>query len=177
MSQLVDDGLVRWIGVSNFNVDLLQRCENIRHVDSLQPHFSMIHRGPLNDLLPWCEKNGTGSIAYGPLGFGLLTGAITKDTKFADDDWRSSKVGMGNYEAMFAPAALKKNLALVEQLKRLATDRGITVAQLALAWVFQQPGVTAAIAGSRSVSHTVENAQAGEVVLSEQDLDEIESLL
>jgi aryl-alcohol dehydrogenase-like predicted oxidoreductase len=106
----------------------------------------------------------------------LLTGAITKDTKFSDDDWRSGKMGMGNYEAMFAPDALKKNLALVEQLKRLATDRGITVAQLALAWVYEQPGATAAIAGSRSVPHTVENAKAGDVVLSDQDLDEIESL-
>jgi aryl-alcohol dehydrogenase-like predicted oxidoreductase len=177
MGKLVDDGLVRWIGVSNFNVDLLQRCENVRHVDSLQPHFSMLHRGPLDDLLPWCEKNGTGSIAYGPLGFGLLTGAITKDTTFADDDWRSGKIGMGNYEAMFAPKALKRNLELVEQLKRLAADRGITVAQLSLAWTFEQPGVTAAIAGSRSVGHTGENATAGDVTLTDEDLDEIESLL
>jgi aryl-alcohol dehydrogenase-like predicted oxidoreductase len=149
----------------------------IRHVDSLQPHFSLVHRSPLEDLLPVCQKNGTGAIAYGPLGFGLLTGAITKDTKFGDDDWRSGKIGMGNYEAMFAPAALKKNLALVEQLKRMATDRGITVAQLALAWVFHQPGVTGAIAGSRSVDHTVENAMAGNVTLSEEDLDEIDSLV
>jgi aryl-alcohol dehydrogenase-like predicted oxidoreductase len=177
MAQLVDDGLVRWIGVSNFNVDLLQRCENVRHVDSLQPHFSLVHRGPLNDVLPWCAKNGTGSIAYGPLGFGLLTGAITMDTTFSDDDWRSGKMGMGNYEALFAPDARKKNLELVEKLKQLATDRGVTVGQLALAWVFSQTGVTAAIAGSRSVVHTVENAGAGDVVLTDEDLDEIESLL
>jgi len=163
--------------VSNFNVDLLDRCEKVRHVDSLQPHFSLVHRGPLKDLLPWCDEHGTGSIAYGPLGFGLLTGAITKDTKFSDDDWRSGKMGMGNYEGLFAPEALKRNLALVEQLKRLATDRGITVAQLALAWVFHQPGVTAAIAGSRSSAHTQENAGGGSVTLSQQDLDEIESLL
>ena len=71
----------------------------------------------------------------------------------------------------------KKNLELMENLKRLATDRGVTVAQLALAWVFHQPGVTAAIAGSRSSTHTAENAGAGKVALSEADLDEIESLL
>ena len=177
MAQLVDDGLVRWIGVSNFNTDLLQRCENIRHVDSLQPHFSLVHRGPQDDLLPWCVKNGTGSIAYGPLGFGLLTGAITMETTFSDDDWRSGRMGMGNYESLFAPDARKKNLELMENLKRLATDRGVTVAQLALAWVFHQPGVTAAIAGSRSSTHTAENAGAGKVALSEADLDEIESLL
>ena len=177
MAQLVDDGLVRWIGVSNFNTDLLQRCENIRHVDSLQPHFSLVHRGPQDDLLPWCVKNGTGSIAYGPLGFGLLTGAITMETKFSDDDWRSGKMGMGNYESLFAQEARKKNLELMESLKRLASDRGITVGQLSLAWVFHQPGVTAAIAGSRSSAHTAENAGGGNVALSEEDLDEIESLL
>lgn len=176
MAQLVDDGLVKWIGVSNFDVSLLDTCEAIRHVDSLQPEFSMVRRGPLTDTLPWCDAHGTGVIAYGPMGFGLLTGAITKDTTFPDDDWRSGKLGMGGYEELFAPGVFEKNLALVEQLKRLATDRGITVAQLALAWVFHQPGVTAAIAGSRSSAHTVENAGGGEVTLSQEDLDEIESL-
>ncbi|MGZ4121094.1 MAG: aldo/keto reductase [Actinomycetota bacterium] len=177
MAQLVDDGLVRWIGVSNFTLGLLEKSESIRHVDSLQPNFNMLQRGPQKDLLPYCDEHGIGMIAYGPLGFGLLTGAITKDTTFPDDDWRSGKLGMGGYEELFAPGAIEKNLAVVEQLKRLATDRGITVAQLALAWVFHQRGVTAAIAGSRSSAHTVENAGAGTVALSEADQDEIESLL
>ncbi|MGZ4145578.1 MAG: aldo/keto reductase [Actinomycetota bacterium] len=176
MAQLVDDGLVRWIGVSNFTLGLLEKSESIRHVDSLQPNFNMLQRGPQKDLLPYCDEHGIGVIAYGPLGFGLLTGAITKDTTFPDDDWRSGKLGMGGYEELFAPGAIEKNLAVVEQLKRLATDREITVAQLALAWVFHQRGVTAAIAGSRSSAHTVENAGAGTVALSEADLDEIESL-
>ncbi|MGZ4105516.1 MAG: aldo/keto reductase [Actinomycetota bacterium] len=176
MAQLVDDGLVRWIGVSNFTLGLLEKSESIRHVDSLQPNFNMLQRGPQKDLLPYCDEHGIGMIAYGPLGFGLLTGAITKDTTFPDDDWRSGKLGMGGYEELFAPGAIEKNLAVVEQLKRLATDREITVAQLALAWVFHQRGVTAAIAGSRSSAHTVENAGAGTVALSEADLDEIESL-
>ncbi|MGZ4204516.1 MAG: aldo/keto reductase [Actinomycetota bacterium] len=176
MAQLVDDGLVRWIGVSNFTPGLLEKSESIRHVDSLQPNFNMLQRGPQKDLLPYCDEHGIGMIAYGPLGFGLLTGAITKDTTFPDDDWRSGKLGMGGYEELFAPGAIEKNLAVVEQLKRLATDREITVAQLALAWVFHQRGVTAAIAGSRSSAHTVENAGAGTVALSEADLDEIESL-
>jgi aryl-alcohol dehydrogenase-like predicted oxidoreductase len=177
MAELVDDGLVRWIGVSNFDVSLMERCEKIRHVDSLQPHFSMLYRRPLDDVLPYCEKNGVGSIAYGPLGFGLLTGAITMDTQFADDDWRSGKLGMGNYEKLFAPDARKKNLAIVEKLKELAADRGITVGQLALAWTSHQTGVTAAIAGSRSSVHTVENAGAGEVSLTKKDLEEIEAIL
>jgi aryl-alcohol dehydrogenase-like predicted oxidoreductase len=177
MAQLVEDGLVRWIGVSNFNLELMERCEKIRHIDSLQPHFSLVHRGPLDDLLPFCERNGVGSIAYGPLGFGLLTGVITMETEFPDDDWRSGKLGMGNYEKLFAPDARRKNLQIVEQLKQIADARGITVGQLALGWAFHQPGVTAAIAGSRSSVHTVENAGAGEVSLSKEDLDQIAVLL
>jgi len=177
MAQLVDDGLVRWIGVSNFDVSLMERCEKIRHVDSLQPHFSLLHRGALDDRLPWCQRNGTGVIAYGPLGFGLLTGAFTKDTTFPDDDWRSGKIGMSSYDELFAPGAFEKNLDIVERLKGLATDRGIAVGQLALAWVFHQSGATAAIAGSRSSSHTVENAGAGDVVLSGEDLELIDSFL
>jgi len=177
MAQLVDDGLVRWIGVSNFNVDLMTRCEKIRHIDSLQPHFSLLHRGPLDDRLPFCEKNGIGSIAYGPLGFGLLTGAITMETKFGDDDWRSGKMGMGNYEELFAPKARKRNLEIVDQLKAMASEKGITVGQLALAWVFHQPGSTAAIAGSRSSEHTAENAGAGEVSLTSDDLARIQEML
>jgi aryl-alcohol dehydrogenase-like predicted oxidoreductase len=177
MAQLVDDGLVRWIGVSNFDVPLMERCEKIRHVDSLQPHFSMLHRGPLDDRLPYCDRNGTGVIAYGPLGFGLLTGAFTKETTFPDDDWRSGKMGMDGYQEMYAPGTFEKNIGLVERLKVLAKDRNIAVGQLALAWVFHQKGVTAAIAGSRSSTHTVENAGGGDVSLGAADLAEVEALL
>jgi aryl-alcohol dehydrogenase-like predicted oxidoreductase len=97
MARLVDDGLARMIGVSNFTENLIERCERIRHVDSLQPQLSMLwqERRP---LLPFCACNGTGVIAYGPLAYGLLTGAITAETTFSDDDWRSGKRGLRAYE-------------------------------------------------------------------------------
>ncbi len=177
MAALVDDGLVRNIGVSNFNRKRIERCEAIRHVDSLQPHFSMLHRNSREDLLPLCESSGTGVIAYGPLGYGLLTGAVTKDTTFGDDDWRGGGHGMRAYDELFAPGALERNLEIVEALRPVADRLDITLAQLALAWVVHQRGATGAIAGSRSPDHVAENAGAGSVELSDKDLDEIESIL
>lgn len=177
MAGLVEDGLARHIGVSNFDTELIQRCEKIRHVDSLQPHFSMLNQDPGSELLPLCESNGTGVIAYGPLAFGLLTGAVTKDTEFSDDDWRSGGHGVGYYDKLFAPGVLGRNLDIVDSLRPVAERLGCTLSQLALAWVFHQRGATGAIAGSRSPSHVRENAEAGSIELTQDDLEQIDALL
>lgn len=176
MAELVDAGLVRWIGVSNFTAEAITRCERIRHVDSLQPHLSMLwqERRP---LLSFCERNGTGVIAYGPLAFGLLTGAISQDTRFPDDDWRGGGHGMRAYDQLFAPGRFEANVTVVSALGAVAERLGITPPQLALAWVLQQPGVTGTIAGSRSSEHVLENASAASVALSSADLEEIERIL
>ena len=177
MAALKAEGIVRYIGVSNFDRSLIERCEKIEHVDSLQPQFSMLHRDGRDDLFPFCRANGTGIICYGPLAYGLLTGVIDRDTKFQDDDWRSGGTGIGYYRELFAPGVIDKNLEIVEGLRPIADRLGITPAQLALAWVVHQDGVTGAIAGSRSTKHVVENGEAGDVQLEQKDLDEIESLL
>ena len=177
MAALVEDGLVRCIGVSNFPVGLIERCERIRHVDSLQPEFSMLHRDGRHDLFPRCEQVGTGILAYGPLAFGLLTGAFEETTTFSDDDWRSGKHGIGAYDELFAPGPFRRSLAVVDALRPLAQRRGVTLAQLALAWVVHQRGVTAAIAGSRSPAHVRDNAGGGSVELAAADLEEIEAVL
>jgi aryl-alcohol dehydrogenase-like predicted oxidoreductase len=177
MAGLVEDGLVRHIGVSNFDRRLIERCEPIRHVDSLQPHFSLLHREGREDLFRYCAGNGTGIIAYAPLGYGLLTGVITRDTEFGDDDWRGGGHGMGAYDELFAPGVIEKNLDIVDSLKPVADRLGIKLSQLALAWVCHQEGVTGAIAGSRSPEHTRENAGAGDVVLERKDLEEIEAII
>lgn len=177
MAGLVDEGLVRWIGVSNFSADLIERCEAVRHVDSLQPQFSMLHRDGRDDLLVHCEKAGTGGLAYGPLAYGLLTGRFDESTRFSDDDWRGGGHGMGAYDELFAPEPFRRNLAVVEGLRPIAAARDITPAQLALAWVVHQRGVTAAIAGSRSSAHVRENAAAGDVILSSDELDAVEAVL
>lgn len=176
MGSLVDEGLVQFIGVSNFDQERIERCEKVRHVDSLQPHFSMLRQRGRDDLFPFCEKNGTGVICYGPLAYGLLTGTMTKDTKFSDDDWRSGNHGVGYYKALFAPGNFEKNLDQVDALQPIADRLGIELPQLALAWVFHQTGVTGAIAGSRSPEHVAENAAGGAVELEAKDLEEIDSI-
>ena len=177
MASLVDDGLVRFIGLSNFDRERIERCKKIRHVDSLQPHFSMLHQDGRDDLFPFCAENGIGTISYGPLGYGLLTGAITKDTEFTEDDWRGGGHGMRAYDSMFAPGKFETNLHKVDTLRPVADRLGITLAQLALAWVIHQHGATGAIAGSRSPDHVAENAEAGDVDLADKDLEEIDSIL
>ncbi|HEX6208065.1 MAG TPA: aldo/keto reductase [Actinomycetota bacterium] len=177
MAELADEGLVRELGLSNFGREQIERCEAIRTVDSLQPQFSILHLKH-RDLIRWCGERGIGVVTYGPLAYGLLTGAIDEDTEFADDDWRSGRgAGMSYYDALFAPGKLERSLAVVDRLRPIAERLGITPAQLSLAWILHQPGVTAAIAGSRNPDHVRQNAEAGDVELSPDVLDEIEGIL
>ncbi|HVF52306.1 MAG TPA: aldo/keto reductase [Actinomycetota bacterium] len=178
MAELVDEGLVRWIGVSNFDVELMRRCEAIRHVDSLQAQFSMLRRSSRDDLFPFCEREGIGVLCYGPLAYGLLTGAFDRDTTFGDNDWRSGKQGMDHYyNVLFAPGKFEKNIDIVEGLKPIAERLGVTVAQLALGWVLAHSWATGAIAGSRSPAHTAENTGGSDVVLTQDDIEDIEAVL
>ena len=176
MGELVDAGLARWIGVSNFGADAIQRCEQVRHVDSLQPQLSMLwqERRP---LLETCLRNGTGVIAYAPLAYGLLTGAIGPETRFPEDDWRGGGHCLLAYEQLFRDGRLDRNLRVVEALRPVARRLGVSLARLALAWVLHLEGVTGAIAGSRSAAHVQENAAASDVRLSQDDLVEIETQL
>jgi aryl-alcohol dehydrogenase-like predicted oxidoreductase len=177
MAELVEDQLVRHVGVSNFDRHQIERCEAIRHVDAVQPHFSLLHRDGRQELFPFCQANGTGVLCYGALAFGLLTGAVTAETRFGPDDWRSGTQGVGYYDELFVPDALERNLEVVARLRPVADRLGVTLAQLALAWVLHQEGVTGAIAGSRSPGHVAENAAAGDVELAPDDLEEIEAAL
>jgi aryl-alcohol dehydrogenase-like predicted oxidoreductase len=177
MAQLVDEGLARYIGVSNFPPGLVERCERERHVDSVQPHFSLLHREDYLSLLPLCRTNGTGILAYGPLGFGVLAGTMTPHTRFADDDWRSGNVPLPVplYQQIFAPGRFEQHLRVVEALRPVAQRKGLSLARLALAWVTHQDGVTAAIAGARSATHATEAAGAGSVALGAGDLEDVDA--
>jgi aryl-alcohol dehydrogenase-like predicted oxidoreductase len=128
-------------------------------------------------LLSFSKRNGTGVIAYGPLAFGLLTGTITRRTRFPPDDWRSGSHGLRAYEQLFIAERLDRNLEIVERLKPIASRLGTSLARLALAWVLHQPGVTGVIAGSREPDHVRENASVGSVRLEPSDLVEIGSVL
>ncbi|OFW77284.1 MAG: hypothetical protein A2Z48_09505 [Actinobacteria bacterium RBG_19FT_COMBO_70_19] len=176
MAALVDEGLVRAIGVSNFSRARIERCEAIRHVDSLQQEFSMLQLED-RELVAWCGENGTGVLSYGPLAYGLLTGAIGPGTTFDATDFRSGKDQWDFWEKMFAPGKLERSLAVVEAMRPLAERVGCTVGQLALAWNVAQPGVTSAITGSRNPEHVRSNAAAGDVGLDAAALEELETAL
>lgn len=175
MAGLVRDGLVRHVGLSNYGRDQIEVCAPIRPVDSLQPHFSMLHFGN-RDLIRWCGEQGIAVVVYGPLAYGLLTGAITEDTEFDEDDWRSGG-NMSYYRQMFAPGKIERSLAVVERLRPIAERLEISPARLSLAWTIHQPGVTSAIAGTRNPDHARSNAAAGDVELPDDVLDDIEEIL
>jgi aryl-alcohol dehydrogenase-like predicted oxidoreductase len=177
MARLVDEGLVRYIGLSNFPPELVERCQRMRHVDSVQLHFSLLYREDYRSLLPLCRANGIGILAYGPLGFGVLAGRMTPHTRFAADDWRSGNVPIPVplYQQIFAPGRFEQHLRVVETLRPIAQRRGLSLVHLALAWVIHQDGVTAAIVGARSAAHAAESADAGSIPLSAQDLEAIDA--
>jgi aryl-alcohol dehydrogenase-like predicted oxidoreductase len=176
MAELQDQGLARHIGVSNFDRPLVERCLGIRHVDSVQNEFSLFYQEDRRRLLPWLDERGIGYLAYGPLAFGLLTGAIKEDTTFHQRDWRSGSMGMGSYPRLFSPRKLGQNLQKVERLRPIAERLGTELAPLALRWVVEQRGVTAAIAGSRNPVHVRSNATAGDLHLDEMTLQEIDAI-
>ena len=167
MAALVDDGLVRSIGVSNFDRALIERCAAIRHVDSLQQEFNMVQRDDA-ELLRWCGEIGTGVVTYGPLAYGLLTGTIDLTTTFGADDHRSRP------DSPLAPDRRPRGLAVVDAMRPIAERLGCTVAQLALAWNHRQPGVTSAIAGSTDARHVAANAAAGAIDLDAATLADLD---
>ncbi len=174
MAGLQDEGLALHIGLSNVSRSMVERCLDIRHVDSVQNRFSLLNQEDRYDLLPSLSEWGVGYLAYSPLGLGILTGAITKDTKFHQQDFRGG--ARGSVPENFKPRNLSANLAKVEKLRPVAKRLGTTLAPLALRWVIEQTGVTAAIAGSRKADHARNNATAGDLALDRQTLDEIDHL-
>jgi aryl-alcohol dehydrogenase-like predicted oxidoreductase len=170
MAELQDEGKVRHIGVSHFDREQIERCMALRHVDSLQPEFSMLNRDNA-ELIRWCGDRGIGVVSYGPLAFGLLTGAITRETRFPPGDWRGEPQDEGPF------ADLNRSLEIVERLRPIGDRLGCTTAQLALAWNVHQPGVTAAIAGSRNPEHARTNAAAGDIELDAATLAELDAIL
>jgi len=168
MAQLVEEGKVRAVGVSNFNVALLERCEAVRHVDSLQPHFSLINRAVAAHEIPWCTSHETGVICYSPMQSGLLTDSFTaaRVATLAKDDWRRRAPD-------FQEPNLSRNLALRDALRPIAQRHETSVSSIAIAWTLAWPGVTGAIVGARAPAQVDGWIQAPSLELTREDLEEI----
>jgi aryl-alcohol dehydrogenase-like predicted oxidoreductase len=172
MARLVEEGKVRYIGLSNFEVEQVQRLQKIHPVASLQPPYSMLHREVEDELLDYCGKNDIGVIVYSPMQRGLLTG------KF--DAERVANLPEGDHRKVnpdFQQPQFGATLQLVEQLRPIAERNGRTLAQLAISWVLRRSEVTAAIVGARRPGQIIETASASDWDLSQEDVEQIEQLL
>jgi len=172
MARLIEEGKVRAGGVSNFDVGLLWRAERVRHVDSLQPPFSLIHRQSGADVIPWSAGHGTGVIVYSPMQSGILTDGFSRERveRMAADDWRRRN-------AEFQEPLLSRNLALRDALLPTASRHGVSIAAVAVAWTLSWPGVSGAIVGARSPQQVDGWITAGNLTLEAADLAEIRAAI
>jgi aryl-alcohol dehydrogenase-like predicted oxidoreductase len=172
MAELKDEGKVRHIGVSNFDVSQMERIGEIAPVETLQPPYNMLNRGVEEEILPYCGENDIGVIVYSPMRSGLLTGKMTPErvANLPSDDWRRNAQD-------FQEPRLSRNLELVELLEEIGADHGLSPGEVAIAWTLRHPAVTAAIVGGRRPDQVDGIIGAAELRLSEDELDRIESFL
>lgn len=166
------EGKVRAIGLSNHNVAQLEDAERLGHVDTLQPPFSAIRRDAAADVLPWCAEHDTGVIVYSPMQSGLLTGRFSEEraASLPADDWRSRN-------AEFKGDNLKRNLSLVDVLRRIAERHGSTVPATAIAWTLAWPAATGAIVGARSPGQVDGWLGGATLELDDEDMAEIAAFI
>ncbi|HVB23794.1 MAG TPA: aldo/keto reductase [Ktedonobacteraceae bacterium] len=172
MAQLKKEGKVRYIGVSNFNVEQMQRAESIAHVDSLQPPYSLVHPDVEKDVLPYCEQQNIGVIVYSPMMSGLLTGSMNQERvqNMPEDDWRKR-----NPE--FQEPRLSRNLELANLLSEIGYPHNVPPGVVAIAWTLRNPVVTAAIVGGRRPQQIEDLVPAAEFRLNESEMTQIDRFL
>jgi aryl-alcohol dehydrogenase-like predicted oxidoreductase len=167
VKELIGEGKVKHFGLSEPGAQTVRRAHAVQPVTALQNEYSLWTRGPeTNGILEACEELGIGLVCYSPLGKGFLTGAMTKDTKFGDNDFRKNL-------PRFTPEAMEKNQALVELLKRIGEEKKATPAQIALAWLLAQKPWIVPIPGTTKLHRLEENIGAANIKLTVQDLAEI----
>ena len=172
MAELKEEGKVRHIGVSNFDVSQMERASVIAPVETLQPPYNMLTRGVEEEILPYCGENDIGVIVYSPMRSGLLTGKMTPERvqNMPSDDWRRGADD-------FQEPKLSENLELVEKLREIGERYGRSPAEVAIAWTLRHPAVTAAIVGGRRPDQVDGTIGAAEFRLSEDEIEEIETAI
>ncbi|MCM6775316.1 aldo/keto reductase [Nocardia sp. CDC159] len=168
LSELVQAGKVRYLGISEASADTIRRAHTVHPVTALQSEWSLWTRDIEAEVLPTCRELGIGIVPFSPLGRGMLTGAIASAADLPADDFRRRL-------PRFSEDNLDRNLTLVEELRKLAAEKGVTAGQLALAWVQHQGADVVPIPGTKRRTYLEENVAAAEIELSEQDLARIET--
>jgi aryl-alcohol dehydrogenase-like predicted oxidoreductase len=172
MAKLQQQGKIRWIGVSNFNVEQMKRAQKIAPITSLQPPYSMLRRAIEAEILPFVQQNGIGVINYSPMLSGMLTGKMSAErvASMPADDWRRNSVE-------FKEPRLSRNLQLVELLREIGSEHGVNPGVVAVAWTLHHPAITAAIVGGRSGNQVEEIAPALEFRLGTEEYERINAFL
>ena len=179
LEEVVRDGKVRFVGLSNFKPDEIEACRQAFRVDVVQYGWNMFDRRMDREILPYCQEHGIGFMAYGSLCFGLLSGTFTEDMDFGGADWRSRKGNMGSikmFENIFGEETFPRNVRAVEELKGIAARYDKSLPQLALRWAISHPAVSTALVGCRNVAEVEDNVGAVGWSISDDDLAEIDAI-
>ncbi len=179
LDELVQQGKVRFVGLSNFKRDEIDACIRVRRVDVVQYGWNMFDRRMQDEVFPYCAENEIGVMAYGSLAFGLLTGTFTEDMDFGGEDWRSRQGKMGSirlFDALFGPESFPTNVRAVEELKGVAARYGRSLPQLALRWAMSNPVISTALVGCRTVAEVEDNAGAVAWSIADGDFAEIDAI-
>lgn len=170
LSRLKQEGKIKAIGVSNVSLDQLKEANSSLEISAVQLPYNMLNREIEKDLLPYCVENNISVVAYGPLAYGILGGTYNEDFVLEEGDWRNSS-------PLFQEGNFEKNLRIVEQLKKIADQKGTDVSNLALAWLLEQSGVDAVIPGGKKPEQVESNIAAAEIRLEAEVMNEIEKIL
>lgn len=166
VAQLIEQGKVRYAGVCNYSVDLMEEASKYVPLVSDQVPYSMVKRGIEAEIVPYCRRNGLGILAYSPLQRGLLTGKMKPGHLFAPNDSRMGQV-------WYQPENLKRINAFLQKLEPMAASKHVTIGQLVLRWTLEQPGITVALVGARNAEQAIQNAGAAQIQLTSEELAQI----
>jgi len=180
LDDIVRQGKARCIGVSNFRLAQIQDAMRLRRVDVVQYAWNMFDRRMQAAIFPYCAAQQIGVMAYGSLAYGMLSGTFHAGMSFDESDWRSRGGNLGSlnlFRTLFGPEHFPRNLAAVEELKRLASKYGKTLPQFALRWTLSNPVVGTALVGCRTPAEVTENSGALGWEISSADMAEIDAIL
>ncbi|MGC9454996.1 MAG: aldo/keto reductase [Phycisphaerae bacterium] len=170
IDKLLKDGKILAAGVSNFSAEEIETANKVVPLAAAQPPFSMVNRGAEKDVIPYCHQNGIGVIVYSPLERGLLTGKVTLDREFPPDDHRSQN-------PFFSRENRERVLDFLGKVRPIAEAHDATLAQVVVNWTIHRPGITAALVGARNREQAEQNAAAGELELSDEEMNTIDALV
>lgn len=179
LDDLVQQGKVRAVGISNFRLSQIETSMRTRRVDVAQYCWNLFDRRMQKEIYPYCRQQNLGVMAYGSLAYGLLTGTFTEEMDFGTDDWRARRGRMGGinlFQTLFGPEYFPRNLRVVEELKVMAARYHKSLPQFALRWTTSNPVISTALVGCRNVAEVDDNVGALGWTITEADMKEIDSI-